>query len=57
VLPSYAKFLVSSAIGFLTMVVIHYWKGLYWNHAFIIGVAGAGLCYWTLRAIENLRRL
>lgn len=51
------KFAVAAAGGALTMVFVHYWRGLLWQHAFIIGVAGAGLVYWTLRAIENLRRM
>ncbi len=39
------------------MAYLHYIRGLYMHHAFIIGFAGAGLVYWTLRAIDNLRNV
>lgn len=43
--------------GALFMGYLLYVRGFYPHHAFIIGFAGAGLVYWTLRAIDNLRRL
>jgi hypothetical protein len=48
---------MASTGGIVTMVLVHYVRGLLWQHAFIIGLAGAGLVYWTLRAVENLRRM
>ncbi len=50
--------LVAGVIGgALLMAYLVYLRGFYIHHAFIIGFAGAGLVYWTLRAIDNLRRL
>ncbi len=50
--------LVAGVIGgALFVVYLIYVRGLFVHHAFIIGFAGAGLVYWTLRAVDNLRRL
>ncbi len=50
--------LVAGVIGGALLVAyLIYVRGLFVHHAFIIGFAGAGLVYWTLRAVDNLRRL
>ena len=51
------KFVAGAIGGALLMAYLVYVRGLFVHHAFIIGFAGAGLVYWTLRAVDNLRRL
>ncbi len=50
--------LVTAVIGgALFMAYAIYVRGLLIQHALIIGFAGAGLVYFALRAVDNLRRL
>ncbi len=51
------KFVAGAVGGALLMAYLFYVRGFFVHHAFIIGFAGAGLVYWTLRAVDNLRRL
>ena len=51
------KYVLAVLGGAILMAYLVGLRGLYPRHAFIIGFAGAGLVYWTLRAIDNLRRL
>ncbi len=51
------KFVAGAIGGALLMGYLVYVRGFFVHHAFIIGFAGAGLVYWTLRAVDNLRNL
>lgn len=51
------KLLVAALGGGVLAAVLILWRGFFWYHALIVGVAGAALVYWSFRAVENLRRL
>ena len=51
------KLLAAVVGGGLLMAYLIYFRGFFTFHATIIGFAGGGLVYWTLRAVENLRQL
>lgn len=40
-----------------TTVLLVLWRGFFWQHALIIGVAVVALLYTTFRTIERLRNI
>ena len=51
------KFVLAAVGGALLAVYLVRLRDFQPHHAFIVGFAGAGLVYWTLRAVDNLRNL
>ena len=43
--------------GALATVLLILWRGFFWQHALIIGVAVAALVYTGFRTYDNLRNL
>lgn len=50
------RVIVCFAVGAIAAVVFHRVRGLYPQHAFLLGLAICALTYSLLRAIDNLRR-
>ncbi len=43
--------------GLGTVLLLVYWRGFFWSHGIIVGLAVAALVYSVLRTAEKLRQL
>ncbi len=43
--------------GAVTVALLVYWRGFFWQHAMIIGIGVAALVYTSFRTIRNLKDL
>jgi len=44
-------------VGVSTTALLLFWRGFFWQHALIIGIAAAALVYTSVRTYERLRNL
>jgi hypothetical protein len=51
------QFSIPLLAGILVMVVLVLWRGFFWQHAAIIGLAVAALVYSARGAIQRLREM
>lgn len=51
------KFLIPLLAGIVVMFILVLWRGFFWQHAAIIGLAVAALTYSARGAIERLRAM
>jgi len=51
-----ANYAWSALGGAAVMAVLVLWRGFYWQHAFLVGLAASALVYSTLRTVERMRR-
>ena len=49
--------IIALLAGAGTTVLLVLWRGFFWQHALIIGVAVVALLYTTFRTIERLRNI
>lgn len=49
------RWLVAFAVGTGAILVLRLWRGFYWPHAVIVGLAIAALVYSAWRTWENAR--
>ena len=50
------RWLLAFAAGSATVLVLRLWRGFFWSHAVIVGLAVAALVYSTWRTWENVKR-
>lgn len=46
----------SAASGLGVMLVLVAWRGFFWQHALLVGLAIGALVYSTVRTAERMRR-
>ncbi len=51
------RYLLSALAGVAAGVLLVVWRGFYWQHALLVGVAVAALVYSILRSADRLRSL
>lgn len=51
------QFSIPLSAGVLVMVVLVLWRGFFWQHAAIIGLAVAALVYSARGTIQRLREM
>ena len=51
------QFSIPLSAGILVMVVLVLWRGFFWQHAAIIGLAVAALVYSARGTIQRLREM
>jgi len=44
-------------VGVGTTALLLFWRGFFWQHALIIGIAAAALVFTSVRTFERLRGL
>ncbi len=51
-----ARFVWPAVAGAALALVLVLWRGFFWQHAVISGLAAAALVYSAIRTAENMRR-
>lgn len=52
-----ARVMLVAAVGAAAFALLALWRGFFWQHALIGGLAIAALLYSGLRAVDRLREL
>ena len=50
------RWLMVFAIGSIAILVLRLWRGFFWSHAILVGLAIAALVYSAWRTWENVGR-